>query len=247
MISRFQLSLQHLRDFVPNVAHELRRPLTILRAETELALRWATTEQECREALSHALQHIDVLGTTIQDLVVLTEPVETELNKTSQSLSALVRTVVDGMRASALDSDVELSCDVRDEITAEIDSSRIYRLIVNLIDNAVKYNRPNGRVHVVLAREADAAVIAVNDTGMGIAAADLDRIFDRFYRSADACATRVHGYGLGLAFARMAAVAHGGHIEVTSTPGVGSCFRTVLPQVSPRSAAAQPPPHSRRA
>src|SRR5262249_15900384 len=105
----------------------------------------------------------------------------------------------------------------------------IWRLLLNLLDNAIKFNRAGGKVDVSLAIVNNGAMISISDTGSGIASDEQPRVFERGYRTAAARKSSVPGPGLGLHFSQAIAEQHGGHIEVTSTPGEGSCFRVSLP------------------
>jgi two-component system phosphate regulon sensor histidine kinase PhoR len=117
------------------------------------------------------------------------------------------------------------------------DASSLGRLVGNLLDNAIKYNRPGGRVTVRVAARGDGVVLEVEDTGIGIPDSALPRIFERFYRVDKGRARDEGGTGLGLAIVKHAAQAHGGRVEVESSLGVGTVFRVFLPLTAPESAA----------
>ena len=235
-------SSQQINEFLPDVSHELRRTLSALRAETERALRWATSEEEYRQALSNQLEQIELSTKMLSDMFVLaqTESGGNHVQRKMESLSELVGAAVDSMHAVAAEHGIEILQSLEESVLGEVDAGQIWRLLLNLLDNAIKYNRPSGRVEVVLASHGKLAMMSVSDTGCGIPKADMDRIFDRFYRSPEAVRSGVQGTGLGLCFARSIVEAHGGRIEVNSSPGEGSCFRIWLPLMSTTALAEYP-------
>jgi signal transduction histidine kinase len=235
MISRLQNSVQQMQEFLPNVSHELGRTLTALYAETERALRWSSGEEDYREALSNQLQQLKLACNSISDLLMVAQSPSGGIQPVRQeeSLSEMVRTAAEAMRAIAAEHNIEMVTAVEENLKAEVDAGHLWRLLLNLLDNAIKFNRPQGCVEVVLASHEDQAMISVRDTGCGIAPADLQHIFERSYRSPRAERSGVQGSGLGLSFVRAIAEAYGGRIEVESAPGEGSCFRLWLPLLLP--------------
>lgn len=231
MISGFQKSFQRVNESISNLRHELNQPLTVLRAETEQALRGGDLRAEAREVLSKQLEQVELLGRTISELLAVArnDSGGIQLYRESEDLGELVRAAVDGMRMTASERHVTLSGNVQDKLTAQVDAGQMWRLLLNLIDNAIKFNRPNGRVDVMLKEQDGFAVISVIDTGCGIAPGEQASIFERGYRTASARRSEVRGSGLGLYFARSIAEAHEGTIEVSSSPGEGTCVRVFLP------------------
>jgi heavy metal sensor kinase len=231
MIGRLQSSFQRMTEFLRNLSHEIRQPLTVLRSETEQALRLGSSETNYRDTLSKQLEHVELLARTVSDLMELaqSESEEIKLQRDKEDLSELVQAAIDGMRTQAAERNVHISGTIHHSVVGAFDAGQIWRLLLNLLDNAIKFNRPGGRVDVSLTVHHETAIISVSDTGSGIAAEDHIHIFDRGFRTAAARKSNVPGTGLGLHFARAIAEAHGGHIEVTSVPGEGSCFRVSLP------------------
>jgi signal transduction histidine kinase len=231
MIARLHTSFKQMCDFLPRLSHELRKPLTILRTESELALRWANSEKDYREVLSNQLGQFELLSHVMSNLqtVLQAESGQLEIHRKTEDLSELVRAAIDGMTGPAAERSIDLAGHIAENVRAEVDTGQVWRVLLNLLDNAIKYNRTYGRVEVELTTRNGWAVIAVTDTGIGISAEELPHICDYFYRSCDAKKHNIQGSGLGLAFARAIAQAHGGRIEVTSTPGVGSRFQVWLP------------------
>lgn len=247
MISRMQNSFQRMTEFLRNLSHEIRQPLTVLRAETEQALRLGSTETNYRDMLSKQLDHVELLARTVSDLMDLaqSESEQVKLQCEKEDLSELVQAAIDGMRPQASERSIRISGTVQQNVIGAFDAGQIWRLLLNLLDNAIKFNHPGGHVDVILAVHHDVAIISVSDSGSGIVADDQAHIFERGYRAPSARKSKVPGTGLGLHFARGIAEAHGGRIEVGSTPGEGSCFRVSLPLL-PASTPGETPPSTHR-
>jgi signal transduction histidine kinase len=237
MISGFQISFQRMSEFLSNLSHELRQPLTLLRAETEQALRHGNMGESDRQMLSKQLEHVELLGRTVSDLVALarSDYGGIQLQLETEDLSELVRAAVDGMHSTAMEHKIHLAATVQDSIVGQFDAGQIWRLLLNLIDNGIKFNRPNGRVDVALISDGAAATITVADTGAGIHSEEQELIFERSYRTLTARRSSVPGSGLGLYFVRMIAEAHGGHVDLSSGSGEGACFRVQLPLQTTRA------------
>ena len=239
-LTRLQASFQRMSEFLRNLSHEIRQPLTVMRAEAEQALRINQGDSTFKEMLSSQLQHVELLARTVSDLMDLAQSDndEIKLNCQTEDLSELVQAAIDGMRLKSGESNIHISGAVQRNIAGLFDAGQLWRLILNLLDNAIKFTGPNGRVDVSLTSHRDMAILSVTDTGCGIPAQEQTRIFERGYRTSAARNSTVPGTGLGLHFARCIAQAHGGDIEVLSVPGQGSCFRVSLPLKIPPGAPA---------
>jgi signal transduction histidine kinase len=216
--------------FAQNAAHELRAPLTVMRASAELALR-LDDPQEMREALAATVRQVEHLDGVVADLRLLAQGdaarlvVETE----PVALGAVVRDVYTESRAVAAERGIELRECVDAEAVVEGDALRLRQLLLILVDNALKYTGPQGQVDIVLQQIGQRAEVLVQDTGVGIGPEDLPHIFDRFYRGNPARTGEAGGAGLGLSIAREIAEAHGGRISAQSHPGKGAQFTVSLP------------------
>jgi signal transduction histidine kinase len=237
MISRLQSSFQRMREFLRTLSHEIRQPLTVLRSETEQALRLGSNETNYRDTLSKQLEHVELLARTVSDLMELaqSESEQIKLNLEKEDLSELVQTAIDGMRNQAGERGIKVSGTVQQNVIGSFDAGQIWRLLLNLLDNAIKFNHNGGSIDVILAVHNDVAIISITDTGSGVAIEEQGHIFERGYRSTAARKSHVPGTGLGLHFARNIAEAHGGRIEVASSSGKGSRFRVSLPLLNAAS------------
>lgn len=241
MITRLQGSFEQMSQFISNVSHELRTPLAALRGSCEIALRNAKSEDECRAVLASNIEDLDRLARTVSDLLALAraEAGQRLLKPRPENLTELVRDAVESTRPLAAEHGISIHYQADGEVLADVDPEHVLRLLINLLDNAIKYNRPNGRVEVRLGTDNKWAVISVTDTGSGITPEDLPRIFDRSYRGQNEHAGITGGTGLGLSLANWVATAHGGRIDVESQAGQGSTFRLWLPKtkgsISPQS------------
>jgi signal transduction histidine kinase len=218
-----------VRRFSADASHELQTPITTLRGELEVALRSARTPEEYRETLKSALEEIERISRLVEGLLILAraESGALRMDRQAVDLAELVEEVYWRLKVLADQRSVDLFMAVEEAVVVSGDRDRLRRLLVNLVDNAVKYTGPEGRVRLSLTRDRDRACIEVADTGRGIPEESLERIFQPFYRSEEVVSEQ--GSGLGLSIARSIALAHGGEVTVTSRPGEGSTFRVLLP------------------
>ena len=240
MLARLEPAFSQMRRFTADAAHELRTPLTALKGGIEVALRTARTPEEYRRVLRESLEEVDRLIRVAEDLLLFsrTTAAGTELPRARVALEPLVLEALEtGARlAQGTGVTVRLGAVSPAEVMGDADALR--RLLRNLVENAVKYTAAGGKVELTLTREREAVVLAVEDSGIGIEAADLERIFEPFVRLDEARSRVTGGTGLGLAIARGIAAAHGGTLTVQSTPKTGSRFMLRLPP------AADPPARS---
>ena len=234
------------RDFVANVSHELKTPLAAIRGYAETLRDGAIEEVEtARRFTDRLLWQCRRLQTLLDDLLTLSrlESIgQTVAQREPVDLSALAQRAVETLAAAARERRIRLEVGEQQPMPRiKGDADGLERLLVNLLDNAIKYNRPGGEVMLHLAVADGQAMIAVSDTGIGIPPEALGRIFERFYRVDKGRAREEGGTGLGLAIVKHLAQAHGGHVEVESRMGRGTTFRVFLP-LGPASAAEPPAP-----
>jgi heavy metal sensor kinase len=231
MIARLERSFAEVRRFTADASHELRTPLTALRAEVEVALAGQLT----------ALDHQRLLGSVLEELVRLSRLTDQLLTLSRRDagveqfhaapvpLSALVAGVVEAMQPLADARGVRLRLDDNPGTEVAGDEGRLRSVFINLLDNALKYTPAGGTVTVRVSRRGTAGVVAVEDTGVGIAPEHLPHVFERFYRADRARSRAEGGTGLGLSIARSIVTAHGGTIAIDSTPGQGTVCTVTLP------------------
>ncbi len=222
-------------DFVANVSHELKTPITSIKGFLETLLSGALEDpQTARRFIGIAVRQADRLHAIIEDLLTLSSLEQGDGERSMSVQSCRVTDVVAGAveicasEAAGKNVAIEVECDPA--LEAVLNPALVEQALVNLIDNAVKYSGEGGRVVVrSTPREAGGLVVEVCDSGVGIDARHLERLFERFYRVDKARSRKLGGTGLGLAIVKHIAQAHGGTVSVTSVPGQGSTFRLELP------------------
>jgi two-component system, OmpR family, sensor kinase len=241
LLSRLDGSFERLRQFTADASHELRTPLSIIRGEAEVALSQKRDEAEYRESLAIVQDEARRLSRMVDDMLALARADDgrQELKIEEFYLNDLVEDCVKSSQVFALAKAISLTLDPATDITFRGDESLIRRMIVNLLDNAIKYTPSGGHVSVKLTSRDSNVEIAVADTGIGIPADVTARIFERFYRADRARSRSDGGSGLGLSIAKWVAEAHDGTIHLDSKPGAGSTFTVSLPQNEARSVTLQ--------
>jgi len=233
MLDRIERAFNEVRQFSSDAAHELKTPLTALRGEMEVALRKEREPAEYRTVLESGLEEAAKLERIIDDLLLLarTGAASGAFANEPVALDEVVLDAYEETRKLAERMGISLVLSELDEVRIRGNALLLRRLLVNLIDNGIKYNRPGGSVSVTLELEhgGNEARLVVEDTGIGIPAESLPHLFDRFYRVDKARSRDVGGTGLGLAIVKRVAEAHGGTVTAESKPGKGSRFTVVLP------------------
>jgi signal transduction histidine kinase len=222
------------RDFLADVSHELRTPLAALRTFNELLTEGAADDPEARaeflESSGEQIERLDWLAQNLLELSKLDSGLVL-LDLRPDDLRAAVETAVEQSNAAARRRGIHLSLHVPDApIRIRHDPQRIGQVVANLVANAVKFTPRGGSVSVDVEPTRDGARIEVADTGVGIDAAELPHVFERFYRGSRANKARGSGSGLGLAIVRSIVDMHGGSVEVESRVGSGSRFTVKLPR-----------------
>jgi two-component system phosphate regulon sensor histidine kinase PhoR len=225
---------QELRkEFVANVSHELRTPLTVIRGFTETLRDGAINDPiAAPKFLATINKHVDQLQNLVADLLELSklESSPEMPRRVSVDLAGVTRRVVDLLMPTAQKKNQALSLEISGHLPRILGNpDYLERAVSNLVDNAIKYTPENGSVGVAISYNHEAVSIEVQDNGIGIPPADLDRIFERFYRVDRSRSREMGGTGLGLSIVKHVAQVHGGTVDVTSTPGNGSKFKLKIP------------------
>lgn len=228
------LHLDRLKDqFIATISHELRTPLTSIHGYLDLLVgedaEALTAEQ--RQFLTIAGRNTDRLRRLVDDLLLLSEidAGKLRLERGDLDLQALAQESLESARPRAESAGIELEFPAEKSLLLPGDRVRLGQLLDNVISNAIKFTPNGGRVSVRTSRSNGSAVLEVEDTGMGIPAADLEHLFDRFFRTQAAEENAIQGSGLGLSISQAIAQAHGGLIDVTSEENVGTTIRVMLP------------------
>jgi two-component system phosphate regulon sensor histidine kinase PhoR len=221
------------RDFVANVSHELKTPITSIKGFVETLLAGALQEPEHAENFLRIIaRQTDRLNEIIDDLLSLSRiERDTEQGRVFLStgrLQGVMQSAIQVCEAKAEAKNIGVSLDCPEELRARISAPLLEQALVNLIDNAVKYSPTGSAVEVAAQRDGGEVVVRVRDQGVGIDKSQLARIFERFYRVDAGRSRKVGGTGLGLAIVKHIAQAHGGRVTVDSTPGQGSVFSLYL-------------------
>ena len=242
MLSRLETSFDALRRFTADASHELKTPLTVLRADVERAMSPRVSGAEKLVALEEALHETARMADLVESLLTLARADEGrfDLHRERVEMEPLVRDVFETAQILGEHAGLTVALPVVEEAMVMGDRIRLRQLFLNLVTNAIKYTPSGGRVEISLSTRLDGVTFTVRDTGIGISAADLPHIFERFYRADRARSRRVQspdgtwtdergGFGLGLAISQWIVRAHGGTLTATSRLGRGSTFVVWLP------------------
>jgi len=231
MIGRLDDALLNTKRFVADASHDLRTPLTILRGELENMLEDTQTDEELRARLGGLLEETIHLSKIVDQLFTLTQ-IDSGESRTDWKrfdLAELARTTAEQMSLLAEDKNISMSCEVAQPACVVGDRSRIKQVIVNLLDNAIKYTPSQGSVQLRVQGVNGHAILEVADTGMGIPPESLPHVFERFYRVDKARSAEANSAGLGLAIVKAICTSHNAEVEAYSSPGQGSRFVVRLP------------------
>ncbi|AGL01048.1 two-component system histidine kinase PnpS [Desulfoscipio gibsoniae] len=233
-ISRIR-KLEKIRtEFIDNVSHELKTPVTAIKGFTETLLDGAMYQQDiCREFIEIIDKETARLSRLVHELLDLSkiESKNTQIKTKSMDINKIIRDTVAKLRGQIDGSGLEIKLSLPGKpVIAKANSDMIDQVLINLIDNAVKYTYTGGEIEIEVSEDDQNVVIKVRDNGIGIPAVDLERIFERFYRVDKTRSRAMGGTGLGLSIVKHIVELHGGIVGVQSTPGVGSEFFFTLPK-----------------
>ena len=229
MVERIRRLILGMREMTDNIAHDMRSPLARIRANSELTLFHAKTLDEYKESATDTLEECDrllqMINTTLD--VAEAEVGAADFIREDIDISELVKDAFELFEAVAENKDIELSLKLAPDCRVQGNARYLQRLLANLLDNALKFTPPKGRIELAVSSKHGTVSASVRDTGVGIADADQPHIFERFFRCDQSRSQP--GFGLGLSLARAVARAHGGDLAVSSSPGEGSEFIVTLP------------------
>jgi heavy metal sensor kinase len=231
MIARLEDAVQSSKRFVADASHELRTPLTVLRGELESLAQDAQLKVHTRESIGSLLEEVDRLAEIVESLLALSklDAGEASSERVRFDLGELVTLTAEQMSLLAEDKSIRVECNAAPDVIVEGDRSRMKQVVVNLLDNAIKYTPNGGNVLLKISCDGDNAILEVADNGIGIPTEALPHMFERFFRVDDSRSRNQGGAGLGLSIVKSICVAQGAEVDVTSRPGGGSCFRVRQP------------------
>jgi two-component system heavy metal sensor histidine kinase CusS len=232
MLERLEESFERISRFSADIAHDLRTPVNNIRGEAEVALARPRTADEYRDVLESSLEEAVRLSELIGDLLFLAraESPLTELHRANVNIGELLNTVRDYYEASAAAAGISLAVNNGAEpLNAQLDRSLMLRAVSNLVSNAIAHTPPGGTVTLADTNEDAAIRIEVSDTGVGIPAESLPKVFDRFFRVDPSRSKNSGGTGLGLAIVQSIMTLHGGKAEISSELGRGTYLTLRIP------------------
>ena len=220
------------QEFVSNVSHELKTPLTSMKVLADSLLSQEEAPVELyKEFMGDIAEEIERENKIITDLLSLVkmDKKAANLNIEPVDINDLLELILKRVRPIASKKNIEMVLESFRPVTAEVDSGRLTLAFINLIENAVKYNKENGWVHVSLDADHKFFYVKVMDSGMGIPEESLDYVFERFYRVDKSHSNEIDGTGLGLAITKSAILVHKGAVKVSSHVGEGTTFSVRIP------------------
>ncbi|MDA0986552.1 MAG: HAMP domain-containing sensor histidine kinase [Bacteroidetes bacterium] len=233
MFDRLQQSFELMKQFSADASHELRTPLTIIRGEIELALSSKQSSEEYQRILASILEETVRLSTITDGLLTLAQSERSDQLhlKEAVPLHNIINELFEDISLIASAKEIKLTKKQIDTINILGDSIRLRQLFLNILDNAIKYTQPKGEVAISLLKNGTMAEFIVQDSGIGVAIEDHQKIFDRFYRVDKGRSRSLGGTGLGLSIAKWITESHNGKISVQSEIGKGSTFTITIPSV----------------
>lgn len=235
MLGRLESAFESQKQFIQDASHELRTPIAIAQTNIEV------TEMEKKATVKDYKRLMDVLKMSLgrmnkisDNLLLLSEGEQSRVKWSVVDISVLLEEVMAETSAKATDAGVILELQpVHDKMLVTGDAMLLKQVVINLVDNAIKYNRSGGTVKISAQIEGSQLVLQVQDSGIGISIADRQHVFDRFYRVDKSRSRSQGGSGLGLSIVKKVVEDHGGTISIESTPGEGSTFLISLPRHRP--------------
>jgi len=231
MLERLDRAYQQANRFSADASHELRTPLSVMRSELEISLRRQKIPAEFREQTSSILEETERLSNIVEGLLSLAhlDAGEVEIGREIFDLSALARSTLEQMQLLAEEKSIAVDVDAPQPVFVMGDAARLRQVIVNLLDNAIKYTMTGGTISLSVQSASAKAVLIVKDNGIGISQDALPHIFERFYRADKVRSRTMQGSGLGLSIVHSICQTHGGNVKAISQEGVGATLTVELP------------------
>jgi heavy metal sensor kinase len=232
MLGRLRDSVQTSRRFLADASHELRTPLTVIKGELqELVGESTLNKRDLRERVGSVLEEVARLEHLVSGLLVLSrlDAGEPQREWTDVDLAELASSTAEQMRLMADDRGIEIELSALRKALVRGDRARLKQIVVNLLDNAIRFTKRGGTVWLRTAADDMGSILEVSDTGIGIPSASISHVFDRFFRADEARSREDGGAGLGLSIVKSICSVHGAEIEVESRVEAGSCFRVIFP------------------
>lgn len=227
ILERLTVVLDRQQTLVADTSHELRNPLMVVRGNLDLLAHDLPADQRL-EAVNEAREEVDRMARLVGDLLFLADAdTQGSIHRQNVEMDDLLAEIVEDARMMSPDHIIDLNAN--DPVLVRGDEQRLRQLVWNLVENAIRYTPPGGKINLALRRRSRVAEILVSDTGIGIPEEHLPHIFNRFYRVDRGRSRALGGTGLGLSIVRQVAETHGGHVRVRSIPGIGSTFTVYLP------------------
>jgi heavy metal sensor kinase len=232
LLARLDQSFEGMRRFVADASHELRTPIAVIRGEADVALSADRSAEEYRASLAVVLDESRRLSRLVEDLLNLARADAGRVRLQVQDfyLNELMSECCRGAQTLAGARQIKLECRAESDVQFRGDEQLLRRLLMNLLDNAIRYTPPGGKVTAALEPNGTSVHLRVADTGIGMAPEETTRVFERFYRAGESRSREDGGFGLGLAIVKWIAESHQGSVECASKPGAGSVFTVTLPR-----------------
>jgi len=238
MLERLDQAYQQASRFSADASHELRTPLAIMRSEIEIIVQEKEISNALRERIGSVLEEAERLSNIVEGLFSLArlDAGHARIDNGIFDLSELTRSTLEQMQLLADDRKLSVIVESPDAVLVMGDSARVKQVIVNLLDNAIKYTMPGGAITIAVVARNSTAILTIKDNGIGIPSKELPHIFERFYRVEKVRSENIQGAGLGLSIVQAICLAHGGSVEVTSQEGAGTILTVEFPLASQHDA-----------
>jgi heavy metal sensor kinase len=235
MIARLENSVDQLKQFTSDASHDLKTPLTVIRGEIEVALRSERSKEEYVKTLTSVIEESRKLERIIDDLLFLSrlDHDTPAFTRETLALDEVLLQLFEKTQPLAAEKGIAYVLRRIDNVRVMVSPIMLERLLMNLLDNAIKYTPNGGRVDITLTRENSRAILSIRDSGCGIPAESLPHVYERFYRVVNSPAHRGKGAGLGLSIVKKIALLHHFEVELDSKPDVGTTTRVLFPLMAP--------------